>query len=212
MCPPWLPRMLVERFVMRTRKSSRFSLALLASVLGAVLLSPRFAAPTELPPGKQAIFLARVIAYDAHLRDRAGAAVNIGVLARKGDKDSEKMADLLVKAWKPVETATLLGLPVRVTLLWFTGREALDRAVREGGIDTIYVCSGLDASLADVKAVTRARRVLTMASQEGHLKLGLSLGVFAIDGRNTIVVNLEANREEGVAFGPELLRLATVVR
>ena len=159
--PPWLPRMLVERFVMRTRKSSRFALALLASVLAAALLSPRFAAPTELPPGKQAIFLARVIAYDAHLRDRAGAAVNIGVLARKGDKDSEKMADLLVKAWKPVETATLLGLPVRVTRLWFTGREALDRAVREGGIDTIYVCSGLDASLADVKAVTRARRVLT---------------------------------------------------
>jgi hypothetical protein len=74
------------------------------------------------------------------------------------------------------------------------------------------VCSALDASLADIKAVARMRKVLTVGSQEAQLKLGLSLGVFDIDGKNTIIVNLEANREEGVAFSPELLRLATVVR
>lgn len=188
------------------------SWALLATLLVAVILSSRAAVAAELPPGKQAIFLARVIAYDANLRSRAGAAVNIGVLARKGDKASERMADQLVKSWRSLETTTVLGLPVRVRRLWFAGREALDRVIREGEIDTIYVCSGLDGSLADIKAVARARKVLTLASQEAHLKLGLSLGIFEIDGRNTVVVNLEANREEGVAFGPELLRLATVVR
>jgi hypothetical protein len=187
-------------------------LILWASVLAVSLLPGRPARATELPPGKQAIFLARVIAYDANLKERAGAAVNIAVLAKKGDKESEKMADLLVKAFTPLETATLLGLPVRISRLYFSGRDALDRAVREGGIDTIYVCGGLDANLADIKAVARARKALTMASQEAHLKLGLSLGVFDIGGRNTIIVNLEANREEGAAFGPELLRLATVVR
>jgi len=183
-----------------------------ASVLAAVSLWFRPGLTMELPPGKQAIFLARVIAYDANLKQRAGTAVNIAVLTKKGDKESENMADLLVKAFTPLETATLLGLPVRVGRLSFGGREALDRAVREGGIDTLYVCSGLDANLADIKSVARARKVLTVASQAVHLKQGLSLGVFDIDGRNTIVVNLEANREEGVAFGPELLRLATVVR
>ena len=101
---------------------------------------------------------------------------------------------------------------MQISRLSFVGRDGLDKAVREGGIDTLYVCSGLDANLADIKAVARARKALTMASQEAHLKLGLSLGVFDLDGRNTIIVNLEANREEGVAFGPELLRLATVVR
>jgi hypothetical protein len=206
------PTMLVGRFVMRTRYRLRIGLASMASVLVVALLSARPAVSAELPPGKQAIFLARIIAYDANLKERAGAEVNIGVLAKRGDKESEKMADLLVRAWRPVEAATVLGLSVRVSRLWFTGREALDRAVRDGGIDTVYVCSGLDASLADIKAVARVRRVLTLASQEKHLKLGLSLGVFEIDGHNTIVVNLEANREEGVAFGPELLRLATVVR
>lgn len=190
----------------------RFGWVLQASVLVLALGPSQAATPAELPPGKQAIFLARVLAYDANLKDRAGGAVNIGVLARKGDRDSEKMADVMVKAFTPLETATILGLPVRVSRLYFAGREALDRAVREGGIDTVYVCAGLDANIADVKAVARARKMLTLASQPSHLKQGLSLGVFDMDGRNTIIVNLEANREEGVAFGPELLRLATVVR
>ena len=183
-----------------------------ASVLAVASLPFRPSLAAELPAGKQAIFLARVIAYDANLKQRAGSAVNIAILAKKGDKASDKMADLLVKAFRPIETATVLGLPVRVGRLEFAGRDALDRAVREGGIDTLYVCSGLDGSLDDIKRVARARKVLTLGSQESHLRQGLSLGVFEIDGRNTIVVNLEANREEGVAFGPELLRLATVVR
>jgi hypothetical protein len=191
---------------------SRIVLVVQASALAVALLSLRSGGAAELAPGKQAIFLARAIAYDANLKDRAGDAVNIGVLAKKGDKESEKMADLLVKAFTPLEAATLLGLPVRISRLSFTSREALERAVRDGGIDTLYVCSGLQSSLADIKAVARARKALTMASQADQLKLGLSLGVFEVDGRNTIIVNLEANREEGVAFGPELLRLATVVR
>ena len=190
----------------------RFRWLVQLSALFAAILPFRPALVAELPPGKQAIFLARVIAYDANLKNRVGKAVNISVLARKGDSDSEKMADTLVKAFVPLETATLLGLPVRISRLFFSGREALDRAVRDGGIDTLYVCSGLDGNLADIKAVARARKVLTMASQEAHLKLGLSLGVFDVKGRNTIIVNLEANREEGIAFRPELLRLATVVR
>ena len=166
----------------------------------------------DLPPAKQALFLARVIAYDANLKARAGPTVNIGILAKKGDGESEKMADAVMKAFLPLEEATMLGLSVKVSRLVFAGRDALDKAVREGGIDTLYVCSGLDAGLADIKAVVRARKVLTVASKEAHLKLGLSLGVFAVDGKNTILVNLEASREEGVAFGPELLRLATIVR
>ena len=176
------------------------------------LLLCRLSHADDLPPSKQAIFLARVIAYDGNLKVRAGAAVNIAILAKRGDAESEKMADGVMKAFLPLEAATMLGLSVKVSRVSYGGHDALDKSVREGGIDTLYVCSGLDASLADIKNVAHARRVLTMASKEEHLKLGLSLGVFSIDGKNTIFVNLEASREEGVAFGPELLRLATVVR
>jgi hypothetical protein len=193
-------------------RSLRFRFVLPASVVLASVLPCRHAVEAELPPARQAIFLARVIAYDANLKERAAAAVDFGVLVKKGDRDSEHMAELMVKALTPLESATLLGLPVRISAVYFSGREALERTVRDGGIDTLYVCSGLDANLDDIKAVARARKVLTVGSQESLLKQGLSLGVFAVDGKNTIIVNLEASREEGVAFGPELLRLATVVR
>jgi hypothetical protein len=194
---------------MRRRCSS---LVVQASVLVATALPSPRAAGAELPPGRQAILLARIVAYDGHLQARAGAAVNIGVLAKKGDKDSERMAGGMTKAFATLESATLLGLPVRIGRVDFSGREALERAIREGGLDTLYVCSGLDASLADIKAVTRARKVLTLGSQEAHLRNGLSVGVFFVEGKNTILVNLEASREEGVQWSPEMLRLATIVR
>ena len=183
-----------------------------ASLILAAFALGRSSIAGDLPPGKQAVFLARVIAYDANLAARAGPTVNIAILAKKGDKESEQMTEAILKAFSPLESATLLGLPVKVVRIYFAGRETLERAVREGGIDTFYVCSGLDASLTEIMGVSRRRKVLTLTSQEGHLKLGLSLGVFEVGGKNTIMVNLDASREEGAAFGPELLRLATVVR
>jgi hypothetical protein len=166
----------------------------------------------ELPAAKQAVFLARIIAYDGNLKERVAGMVNIGILSRKGDKASEQMAESILKAFGPLEAATLAGLPVKLTRLSFVGRDVLDKAVHDEHVNTLYVCEGLDANLSDITSVARSRKALTIASQQGHLKLGLSLGVFDVDGKNTILVNLEASREEGVAFGPELLRLATVVR
>lgn len=201
-------------FSAMTRISTRptfWALRALIGLCGAFLACGRCEAG-ELPASKQAIFLARVIAYDANLKARAGPTVNIAILTKKGDAESERSADAVLKAFAPLEAATVLGLPVKVSAIGFTGREALDQAIRAGGIDTLYVCQGLEPHLADIKAVARSRKVLTMASRERQLKEGVSLGVFLVDGKNTIMVNLDASREEGVAFGPELLRLVTVVR
>jgi YfiR/HmsC-like len=191
-------------------KAHRFRALCLAAVL--VLCAGGLGVGAELPAAKQAVFLARIIAYDGNLKERAAGIVDIGILSRKGDKASEQMAESILKAFSPLESATLAGLPVKLTKLSFVGRDALDKAVRDEHINTIYVCGGLDANLSDITSVARSRKALTIASQQDHLKHGLSLGVFDVDGKNTILVNLDASREEGVAFGPELLRLATVVR
>ena len=166
----------------------------------------------EMPPAKQAVFLARVIAYDGNLKVRAGAAINIGILVKKGDSGSETMSDGMVKAFAALGTVTVLGRPVKVSRLEFSGHDALDRLVKDEGIDTLYVCSGLESSLADIKSVARARKVMTVASSESQIRVGISLGVFVVDGRNIIYVNLEASREEGISFGPDFLRLATVLK
>ena len=59
---------------------------------------------------------------------------------------------------------------------------------------------------------TRRLKVITMASRQDYVQRGLSLGVFAIDGKPTILVNLAASKAEGAAFGSDLLRLAKVIR
>ena len=166
----------------------------------------------EMPPAKQAVFLARMIAYDGNLKTRAGEAINIGILVKKGDSGSESMSVGIVKAFAALGTMTVLGLPVKVSRLDFSGRDALDRSIQDEGIDTLYVCSGLDASLADIKSVARARKVMTLASSEPQIRVGISLGVFIVDEKNVIYVNLEASREEGISFGPDFLRLATVLK
>jgi hypothetical protein len=194
---------------MRKRRF-RTSLAATTVLLGLVI--GRESREAELPPDRQAIFLARVIAYDENLKTRAGSAVNIGILAKNGDRESEGMQDAVAKAFAQLESAPLRGLPVKISRIPFSDRDALDRAVQAAGIDTLYVCSGLDANLADIKGVARARKVLAIASKENQVKAGLSLGVFVVEGKNTILVNLEASRDQGVAFGLGLLQLATVVK
>jgi hypothetical protein len=166
----------------------------------------------EMPPQKQAVFLARMIAFDGNLKTRAGEVINIGILVKKGDSGSENMADDMVKAVAGLGATTILGLPIKVRRLDFSGRVALEHAIKDEGIDTLYVCSGLDANLADIKSVARARKVMTVASSESQIRVGISLGVFIVDGKNTIYVNLEASREEGLSFGPEFLRLVTVLK
>jgi YfiR/HmsC-like len=166
----------------------------------------------EMPAGKQAVFLARVLAYDGNLKNRAGEAINIGILAQRGDSGSESMAAEIAKALGSLGVATLVGLPLRASRIYWGSRDSLERAVKEGGIDELYVCSGLDAHVSEIRSVARALRVMTVASSEKLVQQGLALGVFVVNGKNTILVNLEASREEGVAFGPDFLRLATVVK
>jgi hypothetical protein len=51
-----------------------------------------------------------------------------------------------------------------------------------------------------------------VAAKREYVEKGVSIGVFEIDSKCTILLNLPASRLEGVAFGPDLLRLARVIR
>ena len=53
--------------------------------------------------------------------------------------------------------------------------------------------------------------MITMGSREQYLVQGLSLGVFVIAGRNVMELNLQASREEGVAFSTEMVGLARII-
>lgn len=175
-------------------------------------LLPRIARADAVTPDKQAVILARALAYDDNLRSRAGDSLVIAVLFKAGQGGSESAADGMVHAFKALEGVKVQNLPFRVVKLAYSGKEALHAAVSSQGIDALYISPGLESDQGSIRDESRRDHILTIASREDQLTSGFSLGVFVFDGKTTITVNLPASKEEGAAFSSELLRLARVIR
>jgi len=198
-------------------KGALFAAALLALQITSVISiapgrSGRALAEDEVPPSRQVVIIMRALAYDGNLRSRAGEAINLGILYRKGHPRSEQMAGTMAKAFGALASTQVSGLPIVVSRLPYAGVEALRKSIGAGGVDMVYVCEGLDAEVGAITDVTRRSKVLSVGSRQEQVEKGLSLGVFQVDSRTTILLNLPASRHEGVAFAADLLRLAAVIR
>jgi hypothetical protein len=170
------------------------------------------ATAADVPAERQALVLVRALAYDGNLQGRANGEVTLGVLARTGHPASDRMAGEVDRAFAALGTLKVQGLPIRSVRLAYTTAAALAAAVRTQGVDAIYVCPGLEGELDAIVGVTRSQKVISMAAQEALVHKGVSLGVFLVDGKATIFVNLPASKLEGVDFGSDLLRLARVIK
>jgi hypothetical protein len=186
-------------------------LGLVASLVG-LLPVPLVRADGGVLATRQAIIILRVLPYDANLNARARQSINVAVLHRRGHAESERMAETMAKAFGALASRPVAGLPVQVSRIPFTSIDALKKYFDSAGIDLVYVCQGLESELPAIADVTRQMRVLSVGSSQEQVQKGLSLGVFEIDEKCTILLNLPASRLEGVAFGPDLLRLAKVIR
>jgi hypothetical protein len=158
------------------------------------------------------VIVMRALAYDANLKRRAGDAINIAILHKRGNAASESMATVMGKAFGALEVTQVSGLPIVVSRIAYSGAEPLKKAIAGSGIDAVYVCDGLDGDLVAIEEVCRQAHALTVAAKREYVEKGVSIGVFEIDSKCTILLNLPASRLEGVAFGPDLLRLARVIR
>ena len=174
--------------------------------------SARALADEEVPPSRQVVILLRALAYDGNLKSRAGATIDVAVLFKKGHARSEQMAATMAKAFGALSTTQVAGLPITVSRIGYGGTEALGKTISGAGIDLVYVCEGLEGDLGAISDATHRNRALTVGSRQEHVHGGLSLGVFQSDEKVTILLNLQASRQEGAAFAPDLLRLASVIR
>jgi hypothetical protein len=169
-------------------------------------------ADDSVPISRQVVILMRALAYDGNLKRRAGDTINIAILRKKGHAASESMADVMAKGFVALGLTQVSGLPIVVSRLSFTGEEALKKAIAAAGIDVLYVCDGLDADLEAIERVTRQLKVMSVGSKQAQVEKGLSIGVFQVDNKCTILLNLSASRQEGISFAADLLRLAKVIR
>ena len=196
----------------RVAKMAAFACVLAALTCG----SPRgmclASGDDSVPAARQVAILMRALAYDGNLKSRAGETVNIAILHKKGNAASENTANSMAKAFGALESTQVSGLPIVVSSLLYTGEDTLKKAITGAGIDLIYVCDGLENDLEAIERITRPMRVLSVGSKPEQVEKGLSVGVFQIEGKCTILLNLPASRQEGVSFAADLLRLAKVIR
>ena len=188
------------------------ALAVAAEAWGGAASAGQAPAEEEVPPSRQAVIVMRALAYDGNLRVRAGDTIDIVVLYKTGHGRSEQMAATMAKAFGVLASTQVAGLPIAVSRLAYGGAEALGKSIGGAGIDMIYVCDGLDAEVGAIAEVTRRTKTLTVGSRREQVLQGLTLGVFQVDAKTTILLNLQSSRQEGAAFAADLLRLAAVIR
>jgi len=188
---------------------------IVASVLAWLLLpAATLAQPKNgetVAPDRQALILTRALAYDGNLKSRAGGELVIAVVSKGGNTSSDQTAEGLQKALKALGPIKVQGLPLKSIRLVYSNSSTLSSTVDKDGIDAVYICPGLEGELGAILEVTKEHHVLSMGSREDHVVKGASLGVFVVEGKPTIYVNLTASKAEGTAFGSDLLRVAKVV-
>ena len=161
---------------------------------------------------RQVKTLARVLAYDDNLAARAGSRVVLVVLYKAGNPDFEKEATGWFTEFSKLESYKVRGLPFHAVMAPFTSEEALDKATAELKAVALFVCPSLEDATATIKQFSQKHKTTTIGSREEQVTDGLALGVFSLNGKLVVEVNLPASRAEGAKFDSDLLRLAKVIQ
>ncbi|QSQ24334.1 YfiR family protein [Pyxidicoccus parkwayensis] len=161
---------------------------------------------------RQAVITLRALAYDNNLAKRAGGSLAVAVLYKEGHANSVDSSRKWTEALGKLGTLKVQGMSLQVVRLAYTDAAALKGAVAAQGLDALFVCEGLEAEVEALKTLSRAAKVLTITSSAALVEKGLSLGIVLSGDKNTILINAQASAEEGVSFGSDLLRLATMVK
>jgi hypothetical protein len=159
-----------------------------------------------------ATVLIKALSYDDKLLDRAGQEMVVAVLYRPGEEGATAEAEGWHRAFATLTSLRFRGLPFRAVKLPLGNAQRLRKAIQQQGIDALFGLEVTADDLVTIQKVARERKVSTLASREEQVTAGLSLGVFIIDGKNTLMVNLTAARAEGAVFSSTMLKLAKVIK
>lgn len=175
----------------------------------ALVLVPSAARAQEMPVSVDVQFslFYRILSYDRDAGVRTADGLVIGVIfqGRFGASNAAKQEAL---RQRPPEAA---GYRVRFVPIDLDAIDDLGVALREAGVEVVYVAPLRAVNPAVITNASRAGGVLTMTGVPGYVELGLGVGVGARGDRPEILVNLGGSRAEGASFSAQLLRLARVL-
>jgi hypothetical protein len=179
-------------------------LAALLSVAGASR------AETTVPIDLQVDLMQRVLRFERGLAGRAGAQVNLAVVARSGNAGSEKVAGQLSKALEKV--TEIAGKPVKLSTLSFTNAGALKQAVASKGLHLLYLAPGFENDLQAIAAALDGVAVITLTTDGDQVDAGAVLGFELVSAKPRIALNLGQAKRQTLDFSSDLFRLARVLK
>jgi hypothetical protein len=177
---------------------------------GAAWLLPEpVRAADHVPVRVQAELLVKVAAYDERLVARPGER-QVLLFMSPDHIDGEAMVKLMRSELGAF--ARIAGKPHKEELVRYQSPAALAEIVKQKNAAIAYFAPGLGASIAAIASALNGIQVLTVAALPEYVKLGAVLGFDLVSGKPKLLVHFEQARRQGVAFTPELLRLAKVYR
>jgi hypothetical protein len=183
-------------------------------ILAALLIAvgQTASAAADATDDRRALVMLRALAYDNHLDRRVGDEIHIVIVYPVGE-DGAAESRRWTQAFAKVRKLKVEGRPVIVTAHAFETAKQLGRTLHDEHAAALVSCDGLGKAIAtpELASVTRANSVLSFSTRESDVAQGLAVGIVPGDGRDEIVVNLEAAAAEGVKFDAGLLQLARKV-
>jgi len=196
--------------ILAMKMNPRLSSLIVAFLLP--LLPASTLARVSVPESRQIPIFLKILAYDRNLNQRVGERLHIGIIySDRSHPESGDNLSNVIDALGQNQSTEIKGLPITFSVLRFSTPEAFAQRLKEGGVDIVYLTSGLRENLPDIVAVTRHLKVLSLAAEIVYLKSGVALGLHSIEGRLKIFINLKASRQEGARFSASILKLCEIV-
>ena len=170
----------------------------------------RAAEEVTVPPRVQAQLLAAVASFQTNVNLGADGAVQIMVLTKEGDAESDRIAHQLTAALG--EMKKIMRRPHREAIEPFRGGAALAAACHDRGISIVYVAPGLGAALPEIAQSLRGSAVLTSGAVPSFVTHGVVLGFDLVSGRAEMLFNPTQMRALNTHFPASIFQLMRITQ
>ncbi len=177
-----------------------------AATVAALLLAGSLGrAASMVPSVMQLAIMLKALEYEKSITSSGGPLV-IGFLAADEPLSKRIQGELLDSA-KNLGEAKIQGRVVQAVGL------GPATYAQTAGLKVLYVGPGLESHLPAIKALARAKKILTVTGVEGYLGQGIALGILPKKtDKPQIVIDLVELQAEGASLDGRLLRLAVILK
>ena len=168
----------------------------------------RAAEEVTVPPRVQAQLMAAVASFQTNINLGADGSVQILVLTKDGDAESDRMAHQLTAALGDMKK--IMRRPHHETIEPFRTGAALATACHDRGVSVVYVAPGLGPAVPEIAQVLRGSAVLTVGAVASFVPRGVVLGFDLVSGRAEMLFNPTQMRALNAHFPASIFQLMRI--